>query len=434
MTLIKEIDKWIEDNENYILQTLSELIQIRTENLPPIGNEKKGQEYLFNKISKFIPEKDIDLFEIDDINGIREHPLFFPTMDNLIREYKGRPNLVARLKGGGSGRSIVFSGHMDTMPAGEEKWTVFYDPFSGKIKDGKMYGRGSADMKAGTFAGFLSIKCIKDLGIRINGDVYAESVIDEENGGVNGTIAARLRNPDIDFAILSEPTSLIAGIETIGGSDWKATVISEGPGGIDVDKELSNPIYKLAKVALALEKYDKEILKHSKIPETYNDDMKLRLLTYQFHSGGSSFLESGAVPTKGHIYFWLETFVYMKEKDVRKNFIDYMKKELGKYNDFKYDFPGFETVIRFMSGHKTDARHPAMSSIKKSFKSLGLKYVEKGLPFAMDAYVFKRISGTDVVVIGPKGENLHGIDENVDIESFYNLIKIMVLTAADFCN
>lgn len=434
MSLISEINKWVEDNKNDILQTLSELIQIRTENLPPTGNEKKGQEYLFNRISKFIPEKDIDLFEIDDIDGIREHPLFFPTMDGLVKNYRDRPNLVARLEGRGGGRSIVFSGHIDTMPAGEDRWSIFDDPFSGKIKDGKIYGRGSADMKAGTLAGFLAIKCIKDLDIKINGDVYAESVIDEENGGVNGTIAARLRNPDIDFAILSEPTGLIAGIETIGGSEWKATVISEGPGGIDVDLELPNPIYKLGKIALALEKYDKEILKLAEIPETYDDDMKLRLLTYQFHAGGSNYLESGAVPTKGHIYFWLETFTYMKEKDVRKNFLDYMKKELGKYDEFKDDFPKFETVIRFMSGHKTDINHPAMSSIKKSYKSLGLKYNEKGLPLAMDAYAFRRISGTDVAVIGPRGENLHGVDENVDIESFFNLIKILVLTAVDFCN
>ncbi len=63
--------------------------------------------------------------------------------------------------------------------------------FSGKIKDGKMYGRGSIDMKAGTIAGFFAIKCLKDLEIKLKGDVFSESVIDEENAGVNGTIAAK---------------------------------------------------------------------------------------------------------------------------------------------------------------------------------------------------------------------------------------------------
>jgi len=143
--------------------------------------------------------------------------------------------------------------------------------------------------------------------------------------------------------------------------------VEKGPGGISIDIELPNPIYKLSKVVSALEKYDKEMNKKIQIPKNYRKDMKLRLLTYQISSGGSTYLESGSVPTKGHIYFWLETFEYMSEKDVKKNFVDSMRKELGKYDDFKEEFPKFETVIRFMSGHRTNLKHPAMLSIKKAY-------------------------------------------------------------------
>ena len=429
-----DIDNWLEKNKDEILETLSELIQIKTENFPPSGNEKEGQEYLYNKITKFIPENDINMFEIGEVKGIREHPLFFPTVDGIERIYKNRPNLVAKLKGTGDGKSLAFSGHMDTMPATGEEWRVFKDPFSGKIKDGKMYGRGSIDMKAGTLSGFYALKCLKDLRVRLSGNVYAESVVDEENGGVNGTIAARLKYPDIDFAILAEPTGLAAGIESIGGSDWKVSVIEKGPGGIGTDIELINPIYKLSKIALALEKYDNEMNKNIKLPDSFDKSMKLRLLTYQFSSGGSTYLESGSVSTEGHIIFWLETFKYMKEEEVRKNIIDFMKKELGKYDDFRNNFPRFETVIRFMSGHKTNTDHSAMSSIRKAYKISNLEYKEEGLGFACDAYAFKEVSNTDVVVIGPVGANLHGIDEYVEIDSVFKLIKIMVLTAIDYCS
>ena len=433
MSYLNEIEYWIRKNQDEIITTLSELIQIKTENLPPGGNEKPGQEYLYNKVSKFIKEKYIDIFEIDEIRGIREHPLFFPTIEDMEKVYKNRPNLIAKLKGSDDGKSIVFSGHMDTMPAGKWKWNVFDNPFSGKIKDGKVYGRGSLDMKAGTLAGFFALKCLNDLEIKLRGDVYAESVVDEENGGGNGTIAARLKYPDIDFAILAEPTDLAVGIETIGGSDWKASVNEKGPGGIGVGIELSNPIYKLAKVALALEKYDNERNEKINLPTSYKDDIKLRLLTYQISSGGSTYLESGAVPTEGHIFFWLETFEYMKEEEVREDFLNFMKKELEKYDDFKDNFPKFETVIRFMSGHRTDTGHPAMSSVRKAYKSLGLKYEEKGIPFALDAYAFKGVGNTDVVVIGPRGANPHGIDEYVEVNSVFNLIKVMVLVAMDYC-
>ncbi|MBC7333783.1 MAG: M20/M25/M40 family metallo-hydrolase [Actinobacteria bacterium] len=434
MQYLTELQNWINKNKDDILSTLSQLIQIPTENLPPSGNEKPGQEYLYNKVSKFIPDKDIDVFEVEEVSGIEEHPLFFPTMENMKKIYKNRPNLVARLRGTGGGSSICFSGHIDTMPAGKEKWNVFTNPFSGEIKDGKIYGRGSLDMKAGTLAGFYALKCLKDLKVDLKGNVYAESVVDEENGGVNGTIAARLRYPDINFAILAEPTDLAVGIETIGGSDWKVEVIEKGPGGIGTDIELPNPIYKLAKVALALQKYDKEVLGRIEPPSTFSRDMRLRLLTYQFSSGGSTYLESGSVPIKGHMYFWLEAFEYMSENYVREKFMEFMRNELAIYDDFKDSFPKFERVIRFLYGHKTNTNHPAMTSIRNAYKDLGLQCKEQGIPLAMDAFAFKEVSNTEVVVIGPSGKNPHGIDEYVDIDSFLNLIKIMVLTAIDYCS
>ncbi|MDD3777678.1 MAG: M20/M25/M40 family metallo-hydrolase [Actinomycetota bacterium] len=429
MKFVNQVKGWVEKNKDQIAEAISQLVQIKTENLPPGGNEKPGQEYLYDFASTFLDESDLDMFEIDEVKTLRDSPLFFGTMAGMEKQYQGRPNLVARLKGANHRRSLLFSGHIDTMPA-TGPWKVFEDPFSGKIKDGKLYGRGSADMKAGTLAGFFALKCIKELGLKLAGDLYAESVIDEENGGVNGTIASRLRYPDIDFAILAEVTNLAAGIETIGGSDWVAQIKEKGPGGIGTDIELPNPIYKLARVAQALEKYDREVLAQEKPPAAYGPEMKLRLLTYQFASGGSIYLESGSVPTEGHIYFWLETYAHNLEKEARKKFMDFMASQL---KDIEGTKPEFKTVIRFMGGHRTDTGHPAMGSIRSAYRALGLKLEEKGLPLAMDAYAFKATSNTDVVVIGPQGTNPHGVDEYVELESVYKLINIMVLAAIDYC-
>ena len=427
-----EVENWIEKNKEEFLQSLSELIQIKTENLPPGGNEKPGQEYLHQKISNFIPDDDIDLFEVDDIEGIREHPLFFPSIDDRERDYKDRPNLVAKLTGNDSKKSLTFTGHMDVMPAYGEVWKVFNDPFSGKIKDGKMYGRGSMDMKAGTLAGFYALKCLKDLNIKLAGDVYAESLIDEENGGVNGTLAARLRYPDIDFAILTEPSALIAGIETVGGSDWKVSIDVGGPGGFGFGGELANPIYKLSKIALALEEYDNK-LKKILAPKNFKEEQFIRLLTFQLYSGGTNYIESGAVPTRGHIYFWVETFAGISEEKYHKDFIAFMRSRLEKYEDFRESFPEFETIIRYLGGHKTDTSHPAMNSIRKSYETLGINYKQSGLGIASDAFAFKEASKTDIVILGPKGGNAHGIDEWVEIESLFDTLKILALTAIDYC-
>jgi acetylornithine deacetylase len=432
MSILREVNSWVQENEETILRTISELVQIRTENLPPGGNEKPGQEYLYRFAAGFLPERDLDLFEVDEVPGIRDHPLFFSTTDGQEKVYKDRPILVARRPGSGGGRSLVFSGHMDTMPTYGQRWEVFPDPYSGKIKDGRLYGRGALDMKAGTASGFLALKCLHDLGVRLKGDVYAESVVDEENGGVNGTVAARLRNPGIDFAILGEPSLLSVGIETIGGSDWKVSIVEESPGGIGTDVELPNPIYKLSRIALALEKYDRR-LAALKVPETYDPDTRIRLLTFQLNSGGTTYGESGAVPTAGHIYFWQEIYSYWSEAEARRDLLEFMKQELASLPEFQQSFPRFETVIRFLEGHRTDRSHPALASIRKAYGQLGLDHWERGIPFASDAYAFRKCARTDVAVIGPEGSNPHGIDEYVEVASVLTLLKIMVLSALDFC-
>jgi acetylornithine deacetylase len=358
--------------------------------------------------------------------------LFFPTIDGEERIYKDRPILTARRRGRGGSPSLVFSGHMDTMPTYGKRWEVFPDPFSGRIKDGRMYGRGTIDMKAGTASGFLALKCLHDLDIELKGDVWAESVVDEENGGVNGTIAARLRNPRLDFAILAEPSELVVGVESIGGSDWKVEVQEKGPGGIGPDADLPNPIYKLARIALALEKYDARLAR-SRVPDTYDPGMRIRLLTYQLASGGAGYLDSGAVPTAGHLIFWQEIFSYTSAEEARRDLLEFLKAELGADPLFRDGLPAFEPVIRFLEGHRTDRGHPALRSIRKAYGQLGLEYLEKGIPFATDAFSFRKVSDTDVAIIGPGGKNPHGIDEYVEIESVFSLIRIMVLTALDYC-
>jgi len=428
----EKVDAWVRDNRGRILDTIGELVRIRTENLPPGGNEKPGQEYLASWASEFLPPRDLDLFEVDDVPGIRRHPLFFPTIEGKQRVYRDRPILVAKLAGRGGGRTLAFSGHMDTMPTYGKSWEAFPDPYSGRVKDGRMYGRGTLDMKAGTASGFWALRCLHDLGVSLKGDVYAESVVDEENGGANGTIAARLRNPHVDFAILAEPSGLGVGVESIGGSDWKASVSEAGPGGIGPDVELPNPIYKLAQVALALEKYDRH-LAGLRVPDTYDPGMRIRLLTYQLASGGANYAESGAVPTSGHLFFWQEIYAYWSEKEAREDLERFVRAELAAGPPLPGGEVRLETVIRFLEGHRTDRRHPALASIRKAYGELGLEYCEQGIPFATDAFAFRKCSNTEVAIIGPRGSNPHGVDEYVEVDSVLDLVRVMALTALDFC-
>jgi acetylornithine deacetylase len=110
---------------------------------------------------------------------------------------------------------MILNAHIDTVESGNlEQWA--FDPFMAELKDGRVYGRGSCDMKAGLIAEILALRALDEVGVTLRGDVCVESVISEEDGGA-GTLAAILRGHTADAAIITEPTKL-AIIPAQGGS------------------------------------------------------------------------------------------------------------------------------------------------------------------------------------------------------------------------
>jgi acetylornithine deacetylase len=99
------------------------------------GDEAAIQKHMSGYLSKVGLE--VDMWETD-WEELKKHPGYRP----VDRGYKGRPNIVATLKGTGGGRSILLNGHTDVIPVGNgEGWSD--NPWSAKIENGRIYGRGS---------------------------------------------------------------------------------------------------------------------------------------------------------------------------------------------------------------------------------------------------------------------------------------------------
>lgn len=128
---------------------------------------------------------------------------------DLWEEEAGRANVVGIYNGTGGGKSLLFNGHMDTVPGGNhEKW-VDNNPWSGKIGDDRIWGRGSTDMKGGNAAAVIALKALLKAGLKPKGDVLLVNVVGEENMCTSaGTGAALKRGYSADAAIVCEPTSL----------------------------------------------------------------------------------------------------------------------------------------------------------------------------------------------------------------------------------
>lgn len=119
----------------------------------------------------------------------------------------GQANLVATLQGNRPGRRLVLSGHLDTVPLGESDWT--HNPFSATIIDGRMYGRGTADMKGGLLALLFALLAFNT---RNQGDFAGEVVFAASFAEETGSHGARQmvddgHLPPFDAMIVAEPSS-----------------------------------------------------------------------------------------------------------------------------------------------------------------------------------------------------------------------------------
>lgn len=127
---------------------------------------------------------------------------------DLWEAEEGRANLVGVCKGTGGGKSLILNGHVDVViPGAEELWTEA-GPWSGKVADGRIYGRGACDMKGGNGAAVIAVKALLQSGYRPKGDVIIQSVVGEEMMNTDaGTGAAIRRGYTADAGIVVEPSA-----------------------------------------------------------------------------------------------------------------------------------------------------------------------------------------------------------------------------------
>ena len=119
---------------------------------------------------------------------------------HLVEVAPDRPNLYATV--GTSCPTLVFCGHLDTVPAGDG-WTI--DPFSAAVTDGHVYGRGACDMKAGLAATAAALAAVRRSGISLRGSLALHAVIDEEVSSAGARAAAAVQPGD--WVIVAEPSA-----------------------------------------------------------------------------------------------------------------------------------------------------------------------------------------------------------------------------------
>lgn len=175
-----------------MVEFLRELVEIPTVN-PPGDNYRECAEWLGGRLRDL--GYDVQFVAAE---GRAEHTPDFP-----------RVNVIGRLRDTPSRPLLHFNGHFDVVPVGAG-WSG--DPFAAEVRDGKIFGRGVTDQKAGIAASIFAVEAIRRAGVRLAGCVEQSGTVDEESGGFAGMayLAERgyVGRDRTDFAILTEPLNV----------------------------------------------------------------------------------------------------------------------------------------------------------------------------------------------------------------------------------
>jgi acetylornithine deacetylase len=409
-----------------VMQVVADVIRIPAQNKPPVGEEKAVQEYLASYLAN--AGMAVDLYQPDLVPGLREHPEFWPG-----RDYRDRPNLSSRLKGQGGGRSLLLTGHSDTVAVGENVWN--HPPFGAHIKDGKLYGLGASDMKGQMAAMLVLYKTIAEHGISLRGDLAYESVVDEEEGGVNATIAGRLRDGVLDGAILPEATgleiypavrgALILGIYFGGSGTW-----------LDVGKreKQSDAITQLGLFLSHLGEL-RELRRRHPVPhiyQVYPDPVPVQVT--KVYAGGWGSEVPIAVPNEARVELIAQTLPGEEKEACWREFNEWLDSLVGRHADVFPLRPRVEYKLRWMHPSQTDPAHTLVTTLLDcATQVMGQPPAIKGAPYSCDLWALQRTFGMPAVVFGPRGGNSHAADEYVEVESIFAFLETLALFIFEWC-
>ncbi|RUM95080.1 ArgE/DapE family deacylase, partial [Pseudaminobacter arsenicus] len=365
----------------------------------------------------------VDMWETD-WEALKKHPGYRP----VERGYEGRPNIVGTAKGTGGGRSLLLNGHTDVIPVGNgEGWSD--NPWSAKIENGRIYGRGSCDMKSGVASHILAVEFLKAAGVKLKGDVYINVVIDEEVSG-HGTLDTVIRGYRADAGISGETSDLHVQPACIGRI-WFQIDVEGKPAGIQQRYlgisaiELGN---KVVKAVQELEDHRVATVKHPLYPSAI-DSLPCIIGSFQAGNYPSAFPASavlkgsiGTVPGEDH-------------EGVKQSLVDKIA-EMAAQDEWMKDHP---PVVRFV-GYDAEASeiardHPIVELVSKTYTELtGKQPVISGRQGAADTRFLNSYGQTPTVIFGPGSTAvMHANDEYVSIDDYLTAIKVMALCIYDWC-
>ena len=385
------------------------------------GDEAKIQKFLADYLAGI--GLDVDTWETN-WEELKKHPAYRP----VARGYEGRPNIVATLKGTGGGRSLLLNGHTDVIPVGGgEGWSD--DPWSATIRDGRVYGRGSADMKSGVASHIMAVECLLAAGVKPKGDILLDIVVDEEVSG-HGTLDTVIRGYKADAGISGETSGLAVQPACIGRI-WFEIEIHGKPAGIQKRYEGISGIElgnKIVKAVNDLEAKRVATVTHPLYPNAL-DTLPCMIGSFSAGNYPSAFPANcllkgsmGTVPGEDH-------------EGVKRSLVEQVARAAAEDPWMKLHPPKVRFVGYDAEASEIPRDHPIVTTVCKNYKEITGRDPEiSGRQGAADTRFLNRYANTPTVIFGPGSTAvMHADDEYVSIDDYMTAIKVMALSISDWC-
>lgn len=378
--------------KKFLTQTLVDLVQIDSRN-PSLAPDGPGEALIGEYVAGTLTRLGLD---------VTTHELG-----------PGRVNVVGILEGTGDGRSLLLNGHLDTV--GVEGME---EPFSAAIRDGRLYGRGSQDMKGSLAAMLAAVKALVDAEISLAGDVIIAAVADEEY--LSSGTADIVKHYTADAAIVTEPTDLALCRAHRGFVWYKVKTIGRAAHGSRYDEGIDANM-RMGRFLAELDKLEKELRQRPPHPLAGPPSLHASLI-----EGGTEMSIYAA-----HCLLQVErrTIPGETEPQATQELLDIVDR-LAK------DDPTFRATVK-PSVERSPFEIEANADIVRILEAaatqrLGKAPTHAGATFWTDAALLAA-AGIDTVLLGPIGGGLHSAEEWVDLTSVLDLAHILAETCVGFC-
>lgn len=378
------------ERKEQIVEVLQNLIQRRSYS----GEEKEVAEY----IKKLCLEVGYDTVHIDKYG-----------------------NVIGSVKGKYEGAKVLMDGHIDTVPVDEEKWTK--KPFAGNIEDGKLYGRGTTDMKGAVCAMLLAGAYLaQDLKKEFAGEIFIAGVVHEECfEGVAAREISKYVKPD--YVIIGEASQLNLKIGQRGRGEIVVETFGKPAHSANPEKGI-NAVYKMMKIIENIQK----------LPMTHHDTLGYGILELT-DVKSSPYPGASVVPDYCRATYDRRLLVgetpesvlapiqklldeMMKEDDTLKAKVSYAKGVEKCWTGATIEGE------RFFPGWLFEEKDEYVQKALKALKEIGQTPAITHYNFCTNGSHYAGEAGIKTIGYGPSRENLaHTIDEYIELDSLYNVTE-----------